>query len=160
MISNKFVVNSSSCPWGTHGHEGLWFHVFAGILIHMHECNVWRRLHLHIFPCTKKRLQVKLRKRRRRIFFLVSKAPSRPSWPYIFFSIDLSYIPWIPLKKSVIFPKSWTSTGQFSTSTGSSATTLFCLISVGHNSKLHIAITFYQHHHFSPSKLYHISQCA
>ena len=37
--------------------------------------------------------------------------------------IELGYVPWIPLKWSVILRKSWTPTGYFSNSTGSSATT-------------------------------------
>ena len=33
---------------------------------------------------------------------------------------------------------------------------MYILISVGYHSKLHVAITFYQHYHFLPTTLYHI----
>ena len=39
-------------------------------------------------------------------------------------------------------------------------TTLFCLIGVGYHWELCVAITFYRHYCFSPTKSYHILRCA
>jgi hypothetical protein len=38
--------------------------------------------------------------------------------------------------------------------------TLKCPMSVGYHSKLRVAITFYRHHRFLPTKLHHILRCA
>ena len=58
------------------------------------------------------------------------------------FFINLRYILEIPLEWSVIFLEYWTSTGYFSNSTGSSVTTLLCLISVGYHLELCVALIF------------------
>ena len=81
-------------------------------------------------------------------------------WSFVVL-INLRYIPWTPLNKQhLTWTKSWTLIGNSSNSIGSIVTTLNCLISVGSHSKSHVVVTFYQHHHFLPTKLYHTLQCA
>ena len=53
--------------------------------------------------------------------------------------IKMGYIPHIPLNQSVIFLQSWTSTGYFSNSTGSSVTTCRFSLIIG----LHVANLFF-----------------
>lgn len=78
-----------------------------------------------------------------------------------FFTTNSRLIPHIPLKRSIVFLKQWTSTIHSSNSTGSSGTTLFLSNNVGlpfgmtcsHNFLLALSS-------FLPTKLFHILRYA